>query len=157
LRRRLATPLVTLAALSAAACATAGAVTSTVRDSPNKLNGVYKTRVDSEFQSGALNGVWRLRLDNDAYTFNYTGKSSRNVIISGVYVVSGRRITFRDRSAACSAKPDSGGCRFLGCRKPSTYTFTLTTKKLTFARVRDPNMNCELPVVLLASGFQRVD
>lgn len=156
MRRRLATPLVVLAALTAFACATAGAVTSAVRHRPRKLNGVYQTRVNSEFQSGALNGVWRLRLENGAYTFNYTGKSSKNVIISGVYMASGRRITFKDHRAACSAKPGSGGCRFLGCRNPATYTFTLTRNKLTFARVRDPNTNCELPVVLLSGEFHRV-
>jgi hypothetical protein len=100
--------------------------------------------------------VWRLRLHNGGYTFNYTGRSSKNVIIFGVYMVSGRRITFRDHSGACSAQPGSGGCRFLGCRHRATYTFTLTRKRLTFARVRDPNTNCELPVVLLSSGFHRV-
>jgi hypothetical protein len=157
MRRRLAIRVVVLAALAASACATAGAATSTVRGSPHTLNGVYQTRVDSEFQSGALNGVWRLRLDHGAYTFNYTGKASKNVIISGVYMTSGRRITFRDHSAACSSMPGSGGCRFFGCPRPATYTFMLTRQKLTFARVRDPNVNCELPVVPLASGFHRVD
>ncbi len=156
MRGRLATPFVVLAALTASACATAGTVKSTVRARPQTLNGVYQTRVDSEFHSGALNGVWRLRLDNGAYTFNYTGKSSKNVIISGVYMATGRRITFRDRSTACSAKPGSGGCRFLGCRNPATYTFTLTRRKLTFAIVRDPNTNCELSLVLL-QGFRRVE
>jgi hypothetical protein len=157
MRRRLVIRVVVLAALAASGCATAGAATSTLHRSPHTLNGVYQTRVDSEFQSGALNGVWRLRLDNGAYTFNYTGKAAKNVIISGVYTTSARRITFRDHSAACSSMPGSGGCRFFGCRSPATYTFTLTRKRLTFARVRDPNVNCELPVVLLASGFHRID
>ena len=153
---RPATPLIMLAALTAAAGATAGASTPPVRSRPRALNGSYQTRVDSEFQSGALNGVWRLRLKTGAYTFNHTGGSSRNVIVSGVYAVSGRRVTFRDRSTACSAKPGSGGCRFLGCRKPATYSFNLTRNRLTFVRVRDPNTDCELPVVLGASGFKRI-
>jgi hypothetical protein len=154
---RLTTALAVLGTFTASACAAAGAVTSTVRDSPRTLNGTYQTRVDSEFQSGALNGVWRLRLHNRRYTLNYSGKPSKNVIISGVYTVTGRRITFSDHRTACSAKPGSGGCRFLGCRSPATYTFTLTRKRLIFARVRDPNMNCELPLVLVASWFHRVD
>ncbi len=147
MRRRLATQLVVLAALTASGCG---------RDSPQKLSGVYQTRVNSEFQSGALNGVWRLRLDNGEYTFNYTGKSSKNVIISGRYMDTGRRITFKDHSAACSAKPGSGGCRFLECRNPATYTFTLTSNRLAFATVHDPNVDCELPVVLLSGEFHRV-
>lgn len=150
-----ASAVVALLVLIVSACATAGAGSSVVRDTPHKLNGVYRTRVDSEFHSGALNGVWRLRLDNGAYTLNYTGKTSKNVIIAGVYTISGRRITFRDRSTACSARPGSGGCRFLGCRRPAIYTFTLTQSKLTLARLRDENTNCELPLVLPA-GFYRV-
>jgi len=155
-RGRLAAPLVALTGLAACACATAGAVTSTVGDSPPALNGIYQTRVDSEFQSGALNGGWKLRLDDGAYTFNHTGRSAKNVIISGVYKVAGRRITFKDRSAACSAKPGSGGCRYLGCAHPGTYTFTRTREGLSFAKLRDPNTDCELPVVLLSGGFHRV-
>lgn len=148
---------IVLAALTTSACATAGALAPEGRDAPHRLKGTFQTRVDSEFHSGALNGVWRLRLDNGAYTFHHTGRSSKNVIISGVYMAGGRRITFRDRSAACSAKPGSGGCRFLGCRSPGTYKFRVRRKTLTFARVRDPNRNCELPVVLLASWFHRGD
>jgi hypothetical protein len=101
-----------------------------------------------------LNGVWRLRLDNGAYTFNYTGMTSKNVIISGVYADSGTRINLKDHSPACSAKPGSGGCRFLGCRKAATYPFTLTRNTLAFAR--HPNTDCELPVVLLSGQFHRV-
>jgi hypothetical protein len=56
---------------------------------------------------------------------------------------------------ACSAKPGSGGCRFLGCRSPATYTYTLTGRGLMFDRVRDPNRNCELAVVLLSGEFHR--
>jgi hypothetical protein len=154
-RTLLAIPLVVLAVLIGSACATAGAPTSTVRGALLKLNGVYRARVESEFQSGALNGVWRLRLDNGVYTFNYTGTTAKHVIISGVYTAEGRRITFRDHSTACSAKPGSGGCRFLGCREPATYRFTLIPNKLVFARLRDRNMNCELPLVL-SSEFHRV-
>jgi hypothetical protein len=155
MRTRPGTSLVVLAALTASACATAGAVTFTGSDNPQRLSGTYRTRVDSEFHSGALNGVWRLRLGNGAYTLHYTGRSSKNAIVSGVYRAVGRRITFRDHSFACSAKPGSGGCRFLGCRHRATYTFRLTRKKLTFARVRDPDTNCELPVVLLSGTFHR--
>lgn len=155
MRRVLAIPFVVLTGLTASACATAGAFTSATRDAPLKLNGVYRTRVDSEFQSGALNGVWRLRLNNGAYTFNYSGKTLKNVIISGVYTTKARRITFRDRTAACSEKSGSGGCRIFGCREPATYRFTLTQDKLTLARFRDHNTYCELPVVL-PYGFHRV-
>jgi hypothetical protein len=80
---------------------------------------------------------------------------SKNVIISGVYTTSAKRITFRDHSGACSAKRGSGGCRFLVCRHPATYTFTLAGNKLAFSRLRDPNTDCELPVVL-AGEFYRV-
>ena len=153
--RLLASAVVALSVLIMSACASAGASPSVIRDAPHKLNGVHGTRVDSEFHSGALNGVWRLRLDNGAYTLRHTGKTSKNVIISGVYTTSGRRITFRDRSAACSARPGSGGCRFLRCRRPAIYRFTLTNNKLALARVRDKNTNCELPVVL-PEGFHRV-
>jgi hypothetical protein len=154
-RRLLASPFVVLAALTASSCSTAGAATSAVRDAPLKLNGAYRTHIDSEFESGALNGVWRLRLGNGAYTFNYTGRTFKNVIISGVYTVSSRRITFRDRSSACSEKSSSGGCQIFGCRKPATYRFTLIQKRLSFARLRDQNTDCELPVVL-AGEFHRV-
>ena len=111
-------------------------------------------------QSLSIRGVER-RVDSPARTaaptpFNYTGKTSKNVIVSGVYTISGRQITFKDHSAACSAKPGTGGCRDLACRKPGTYTFELTGKKLGFTRLRDPNTNCELPVVL-ASAFHRVN
>jgi hypothetical protein len=119
------------------------------------LNGAYRTHVDSEFHSGALNGVWRLRLDDGTYTLRHTGKTSKNVIITGVYRTRGRRITFRDRSTACSARPGSGGCRFLGCRRPAIYRLKLTQKKLALARLRDKNTNCELPVVL-PDGFSRI-
>jgi hypothetical protein len=67
-KRLAAGAVVVLTAIAASAC-----------DSAHKLNGVYKTRVESEFQSGALNGVWRLALDHGAYTFNYTGNASKNV------------------------------------------------------------------------------
>jgi hypothetical protein len=153
--RVLASAAVALSAVIMSACASAGARPSVVRDAPHTLNGVYRTRVDSEFQSGALNGVWRLRLDTGAYTLRHTGKVSKNVIISGVYTTSGRQITFRDRSAACSARPGSGGCRFLRCRRPASYRFTLTDNKLVLARLRDKNTDCELPVVL-PEGFHRV-
>jgi hypothetical protein len=119
------------------------------------LNGIYKTSVETRTLSGALNGVWRLTLHDGSYTFNYTGRTSKNVIISGIDVIAGHQITLRDRSGACSAKPGSGGCRYLSCRKPATYTFELAGHKLTFSRVRDPNTDCELPVVL-ANAFQRV-
>lgn len=153
--RLLARTVIALSVLIASACATAAAIPSVGRDTPHKLNGVYRTRVDSEFQSGGLNGVWRLRLDNGTYTFNYTGKTFKNVIISGVYTARRSRITFRDHSAACSEKSSSGGCRIFGCREPATYRFTLTRNKLTFARLRDQNTDCELPVVL-PSPFHRV-
>ena len=154
MRKLVVTATVVLSALTASACATAGA-SPPARDPPNKLNGVYRTHVHDGFQSGALNGVWTLRLDNGAYTFNYAGKTSKNVIVSGLYAITGRQITFRDHSAACSAKPGSAGCRYLGCRKPATYTFKLTGKELAFTRLRDRNTNCELPIVL-ASVFRRV-
>jgi hypothetical protein len=154
-KRLIAAVVVVLSALTASGCATAGASTTAVRDRPQQLNGVYRTRVVSGFQSGALNGVWRLRFANPAYTLNYTGMTSKNVIIAGVYTVSASRITFRDHGGACSAKRGSGGCQFLGCRHPATYTFTLAGNKLTFSRLRDPNTDCELPVVL-AGEFYRV-
>jgi hypothetical protein len=102
-----------------------------------------------------LNGVWRLRLGNGAYTLNFTGKTLKNVIISGVYTAKDGRITFRDHSAACSEKSRSGGCQIFGCHQRATYTFTLTRTTLTFARLRDHNADCELPVVL-PSPFHRV-
>jgi hypothetical protein len=46
-------------------------------------------------------------------------------------------------------------CRFLGCRRPAIYTFTLTQNRLALVRLRDENRNCELPRVL-AGGFYRV-
>jgi hypothetical protein len=67
------------------------------------LNGIYKATVETRPLSGALNGMWRLTLHKGGYTFNYTGRTSKNVIISGIDAIDGNRITLRDRSGACSA------------------------------------------------------
>lgn len=144
-----------LAALTVSGCAAANANAPPVQQPDRSLNGIYKTTVETHALSGALNGVWRLTLHDDGYTFNYTGKTSKNVIIAGIDMIAGHEITLRDRSGACSAKPGSGGCRYLACRKPGTYTFKLVARTLTFSRVRDPNTDCELRVVL-ATTFQRV-
>lgn len=144
-----------LAALTASACGAAHASAPAVHKAAGSLNGIYKTRVETRALSGALNGVWRLTLHKGGYTFNYTGRTSKNVIISGIDVIDGHKITLRDRSGACSAKPGSGGCRYLDCRRPGTYTFNRAAQKLTFSRLRDPDTACELPVVL-SNPFQLV-
>jgi hypothetical protein len=144
-----------LAGLAASGCAAANATAPAVQNTARSPNGIYKARVETRALSGALNGVWRLTLHGRGYTFNYTGRISKNVIISGNDVIAGHTITFRDHRGACAAKPGSGGCRYLACRKPATYTFKLAGRRLTFSRVRDPNSDCELPVVL-ANRFQRV-
>lgn len=144
-----------IAALTTSACAAAAGSTLAAPNATSKLNGVFKTRVANSAHSGALNGVWRLRLRSDGvYTFNYTGRTSKNVIISGAYVIAGHTITFRDRSMACSARPGSGGCRYFGCRKPGRYVYKLSGPTLTFVKVQDRNTNCELPVAL-AGKFRR--
>jgi hypothetical protein len=154
-RKLLAGAVGVLAAVAVSGCAAANASVPAVQKPAGSLKGIYKTTVETHALSGALNGVWRLTFHDGGYTFNYTGKISKNVIISGVDVIAGREITLRDRSGACSAKPGSGGCRYLTCRKAATYTFKLAGRTLTFSRVRDPNTDCELPVVL-ANAFHRV-
>jgi hypothetical protein len=155
-KRLVASGAAAIAALTMSACAAAAGSTVAAPSAPSKLNGLYKTRITNSPHYGALNGVWRLRFRSDGtYTFNYTGQRSKNVIISGPYVIVGHAITLRDRSMACSAKPGSGGCRYLGCPKPVRYAYKLRGQALTFAKVQDRNTNCELPAVL-AGKFRRV-
>jgi hypothetical protein len=144
-----------LAALAASGCAAASATAPAAQKAAGSLRGIYQTKVETRALAGALNGVWRLTLHDGGYTFNYSGRTSKNVIISGIDVIAGHQITLRDRSGACSAKPGSGGCRYLACRKPAIYSFKRAGQKLTFSRVRDRNSDCELPVVL-AYAFHRV-
>ena len=148
--------IVVLAALTTSACATAGASTRSAAKTSGRPSGVYTAQVSTKALSGALNGRWFLWLHGGSYTFNYTGKTSDNVIVSGVYTITGHHVTFKDRSGACTAKPGSGGCRYLGCRKAATYAFKLSGSKLEFTEVHDPNAQCELPIVL-PRAFRRTD
>jgi hypothetical protein len=131
---------------------TVGGATS---DVPAKLNGVYKTRIDSEQYSGAFNGVWRLRLQsNGAYILSRTSKS---VMISGSYEITGHTITFTDRGVQCTARPGSGGCRYFECRKPGRYSYKLSGQTLAFTEIYDQANYCERPEVLIGGGgFRRI-
>jgi hypothetical protein len=85
------------------------------------------------------------------YSFNYTGQTLKNVIISGTYSAAGDTITLRQRSAACSSK-SRDGCRFIGCRAAGTYRFATTNGTLSFALVDD---RCRARTAVLSGRFTK--
>ena len=154
MKRPVATAATLALALSVSACAAATGSPLAGQSVPAKLSGLYKTRIEHSGHSGAPNGVWSLRLRNGTYTFKYTGRIAKNVIISGLYVTDGRTITLKNRTGACSSERP-GGCGFLSCPKPGRDSFNLTGQSLTFTKLQDANPNCERPVVL-SGKFRRV-
>jgi hypothetical protein len=153
-KRLLATAPILVLALSLSACAAATGSPLASQSVPAHLSGLDKTRIEHSAHSGTLNGVWSLRLRNGTYTFKYTGRIAKNVIISGLYVTDRHTITLKDRTGACSSKRP-GGCGFLSCPRPGRYSFKLIDQILTFTKLQDANPNCERPVVL-AGKFRRV-
>lgn len=154
MKRLVAIAATLVLALSVSACAAATGSPLAGQSVPAKLSGLYKTRIEHSARSGALNGVWSLRLRNGTYTFKYTGRIAKNVIMSGLYVTDGDMITLKNRTGACSSERP-GGCGFLSCPKPGRYSFKLTGHSLTFTKLQDANPSCVRPVVL-AGEFRRV-
>lgn len=143
-------------ALAASGCASSSNATAASTGAQTQsLNGIYKTALHTTALGGALNGTWKLRLQDHTYTFNYTGKTSKNVIISGNYATSGHKITFKQRSAACSSKSPHG-CGLIGCQRSGTYTFKLGAAKLSFAVARGSNPDCGSRRVVLARSFHKI-
>jgi hypothetical protein len=153
-KRLPATAATLVLALSVSACAVASGSPLPSQSVPPQLSGLYKTRIEHRAHSGAMNGVWSLRLRNGTYTFKYTGRIAKNVIISGLYVTDGHTITLKNRTGACSSKRP-GVCGVLSCPKRGRYSFKLIGQILTFTKLQDANPNCERPVVL-AGTFRRV-
>lgn len=142
----LAVAVVGAAAVSAAVAGGASAA--------HRLNGRYTTEIASTAFRSALRGTWRMTLRGGSYTFTFTGMTAKNVIISGGYTIAKGRITFKERSAACSSMTASGGCApIMGCRGAGTYRFRLNGPTLSFVRVRDPR--CAYRNIVLSGRFRR--
>jgi hypothetical protein len=143
-------------ALFTAGCGSSGnASGATTGVAASALRGTYKTTIETTALGGELSGNWKVRFQPGTYTLNFTGKTDKNVIISGPYEISGKRITFRQREAACSSK-SRNGCRLINCRGAGTYTFELIRLKLSFDTIRGSKPDCELRRVLLAGNFGKV-
>ena len=118
------------------------------------VSGAYQSEVSSRAFGGAVNGTWRLTLRRGIYTFRFTGHALKNVIISGHYSLTGGRITFHEKTAACSSQMASGGCAaILDCRGGGVYRFELSGRVTDFVKVRDPQ--CPSRPVVLSGRFHR--
>ncbi|HWF72441.1 MAG TPA: lipocalin family protein [Solirubrobacteraceae bacterium] len=104
------------------------------------LSGTYKTKVHTSALQGALNGTWTIAFKSGAYTVTDNGAA----VIHGKYAVKGDKITLTDKSGKDA------------CPAPGTYKFTLTGKKLRFARVSDSNPACIGRVTVLGGKFTKI-
>jgi hypothetical protein len=102
---------------------------------------------------GGLRGTWRLTLRGGMYRLTFTGRTAKNVIISGRYSISGDRIKFKEMSAACSSMKVSGCIPVMSCRGVGVYRFRRTGRTLSFVRVRDPH--CLYRPIVLSERFRR--
>ena len=63
-----------------------------VADVSSRLNGTYKTTVNSTALGGALNGTWTVKLKNGAYHVADNG----HPIVHGKYTIKGSKISLKD-------------------------------------------------------------
>jgi hypothetical protein len=122
--------------------------------SAHVVSGAYQSEVSNSAFSGAVNGRWRLTLRGGTYTFRFTGHILKKVILTGRYSLMGRRITFHEKTAACSSQRASGGCAaLLRCRGAGVYRVNLSGRELNFVKVSDPQ--CASRRIVLSGGFHR--
>lgn len=143
--------LAAVAVIGAAAVGVALAAGPSAAEHPS---GRYTAEIASRALRGALSGTWRLTLRGGVYTFKFTGKTAKNVIISGRYSIVEARITFHEMSAVCSSMKASGGCvAIMDCRGAGVYHFKRNGRTLSFVRVRDPH--CVYRPIVLSGRFRR--
>jgi len=101
--------------LSLALCSVAAAAVG------SKLNGTYKTTVNSTVLAGALNGTWTVKLKNGVYHVADNG----HPIVHGKYTIKGSKISLKDTGG-------TGRCPGTG-----TYKFKVSGTSVTMTKVHD--------------------
>jgi hypothetical protein len=120
--------------VSLALCSVAVAAVS------SRLNGTYKTTVNSTALGGALNGTWTVKLKNGAYHVADNG----HPIVHGKYTIKGSKISLKDTGGA-------GKCPGTG-----VYKFKVSGKSVTMTKFHDASACIGRETVLTSAPLTKV-
>ena len=111
-----------------------------VADVSSRLNGTYKTTVNSTALGGALNGTWTVKLKNGAYHVADNG----HPIVHGKYTIKGSKISLKDTGG-------TGKCPGTG-----VYKFKVSGKSVTMTKVHDASACIGRETVLTSASLTKV-